>query len=212
MQNTENFFILCFVCSQLGAGHGETSPWLGSNVMSPWGIRCCTKVSFKNILSFSRFYIFLIFYIHYKWPLQEIKVWVFTALACWQVVWKSGGQIIFRDQASYTVDNKTGSKGKVVCVHEMKARWGSRLIALLIHNLRARHIAWSCCSLSSHPHLGEINLWYPLNRRLDGPSVWICVRIQTLGHPALRLVTVQITVLPPYNKMQVQKFMGDGQM
>ena len=26
MQNTENFFILCVVCSQLGAGQGNTSP------------------------------------------------------------------------------------------------------------------------------------------------------------------------------------------
>jgi hypothetical protein len=26
MQNTENFFMLCFVCSQLGAGNGKTSP------------------------------------------------------------------------------------------------------------------------------------------------------------------------------------------
>ena len=118
MQNTENFFILCFVCSQLGAVHGKTSPWLESNVMSPWGIGCCTRVSFKNKLSFSRFYI------HYNWPLQKIKVWVFTALACWQVVWKRGGQRIFRDQASYRVDNKTGSKGKAVHVHEMKARCG----------------------------------------------------------------------------------------
>jgi hypothetical protein len=32
--------------------------------------------------------------------------------------------IIFRDQASYTADNKTGSNGKVVPVHEMNARWG----------------------------------------------------------------------------------------
>jgi len=26
MQNTENFVMLCFVCSQLGAGQGNTSP------------------------------------------------------------------------------------------------------------------------------------------------------------------------------------------
>jgi len=26
MQNTENFFMLCLVCSQLGAGQGNTSP------------------------------------------------------------------------------------------------------------------------------------------------------------------------------------------
>jgi hypothetical protein len=26
MQNTENFFMLCFVCSQLGAGQGNISP------------------------------------------------------------------------------------------------------------------------------------------------------------------------------------------
>jgi hypothetical protein len=32
--------------------------------------------------------------------------------------------IIFRDQAYYTVDNKTDSSGKLVPVHEMKTRWG----------------------------------------------------------------------------------------
>jgi hypothetical protein len=26
MRNTENFCMLCFVCSQLGAGQGNTSP------------------------------------------------------------------------------------------------------------------------------------------------------------------------------------------
>ena len=26
MQNIEKFFMLCFVCSQLGAGQGNTSP------------------------------------------------------------------------------------------------------------------------------------------------------------------------------------------
>jgi len=26
MRSTENFFMLCFVCSQLGAGQGNTSP------------------------------------------------------------------------------------------------------------------------------------------------------------------------------------------
>jgi len=31
---------------------------------------------------------------------------------------------MFSDQASYTFDNKTGSNGKVVPVHEVKARWG----------------------------------------------------------------------------------------
>jgi len=45
-------------------------------------------------------------------------------LACWQVVWKRGGERILRDQASYSDGNKTGSKGKVFPVHEMKARWG----------------------------------------------------------------------------------------
>jgi hypothetical protein len=29
--------------SRLGAGQGNTSPWLGSNVRSPWCIRCFTK-------------------------------------------------------------------------------------------------------------------------------------------------------------------------
>jgi hypothetical protein len=33
-----------------------------------------------------------------------------------------GEKIIFVDQASYTVDNKTGSKGKVVPADEMKTR------------------------------------------------------------------------------------------
>jgi hypothetical protein len=46
MQNTENFFMLCFVCSQLGAGQGNTSPQLRSNIMSSWGIRCFTKSKF----------------------------------------------------------------------------------------------------------------------------------------------------------------------
>ena len=46
------------------------------------------------------------------------------------------------DQASDTVDNKTGSNGKIVPVHEMKARWGFRGLAPLILNLRARHIEW----------------------------------------------------------------------
>ena len=61
---------------------------------------------------------------------------------------------MFRNQASYAVDNKTGSNGKVVPVHEMKVRWGSRGIAPLILNLRARHI--ECCSQSPHPCPGEI--------------------------------------------------------
>jgi len=77
-------------------------------------------------------------------------------LACWAVVCKRGGQKIFRNQVSYTVDNKAGSNGKVVPVHEMKARWGSRGIAPLILNLRARHIVWSCCSQSLRLHPGEI--------------------------------------------------------
>jgi hypothetical protein len=38
MQNSVNFFMLCFVCSQLGAGQGNTSLCFGSNVMFPWGI------------------------------------------------------------------------------------------------------------------------------------------------------------------------------
>jgi len=46
MQNTENFFMLCFVCSQLGAGQRNTSPWLGSNVVSWWCIRCFTNSKF----------------------------------------------------------------------------------------------------------------------------------------------------------------------
>jgi hypothetical protein len=32
--------------------------------------------------------------------------------------------IMFRNQDSYTADNKTSRNGKVVPVHEMKARWG----------------------------------------------------------------------------------------
>jgi len=158
MQNTENFFILCFVGSQLGAGRGKTAPWLGSNVTSPCGIRRCTRVSFENKLSFSRFYIFLIFYIHYKWPLQEIKFWVFTALAFWQVVWKSSGQRIFGIRLLTDLTTKQAVKLSV----SMKWRQvgGSRRTALLIHNLTARHIEWSCCSPSSCRHLREINLWY----------------------------------------------------
>ena len=70
MRNTENFFMLCLVCSQLGAGHVNTAPRLGSNVMSLWGIRCCTKVSFKNKFSFC------CFYIHCKWPSEESQVQV----------------------------------------------------------------------------------------------------------------------------------------
>jgi len=53
MWNTENF--LMFVFSRLGAGQGNTSPWLWSNVMSPWSIRYPTKVSFKNTFSFVAF-------------------------------------------------------------------------------------------------------------------------------------------------------------
>jgi hypothetical protein len=37
-------------------GKGNTSPWLGSHVVSPWGIRYPTKVSFKNAFSFRCFY------------------------------------------------------------------------------------------------------------------------------------------------------------
>jgi hypothetical protein len=56
-QNIENFFMFSSVCSQLGARHGNTSQWLGSNVTSPWGIRYSAKVSFKNQFSFCCFYI-----------------------------------------------------------------------------------------------------------------------------------------------------------
>ena len=61
-------FMLCFVFSQLGAGQGNTWPCLWSNVMSPWGIRYPTKVSFKNTFSFC------CVYIHCTWPPQESKV------------------------------------------------------------------------------------------------------------------------------------------
>jgi hypothetical protein len=37
-------------------------------------------------------------------------------------VWEN--TIIIRDLASYKVDNKTDSNGKVVPVHEIKAGWG----------------------------------------------------------------------------------------
>jgi hypothetical protein len=37
MQNTENFFISCFICSQFG--EGEQIAMTRSNVVSPWGIR-----------------------------------------------------------------------------------------------------------------------------------------------------------------------------
>jgi hypothetical protein len=76
MWNTENSFMLCFVCSQLGAGWGNTSPWLGSNVMSPWGIGYPTKVSFENTFSFR------CFHIHCTCPPQESKVQVCTVLTC----------------------------------------------------------------------------------------------------------------------------------
>ena len=56
IRNTENFFMLCLVCSQLGAGHANMASQLGSNVVPLWGIRCCTKVSFKNKFSFCYFY------------------------------------------------------------------------------------------------------------------------------------------------------------
>ena len=70
MWNTENVFISCFVCSQLGAGQGNTSPWLRANVISPGGIRYPTKVSFKNTFPFG------CFYIHCTCPPQESKVQV----------------------------------------------------------------------------------------------------------------------------------------
>ena len=70
---TENF-VLCFVCSQLGAGQGNTSPCLGLNVMSPWGIQCCTKVSFKNELTFPRFYIFLNFTFIINDPFRKLTL------------------------------------------------------------------------------------------------------------------------------------------
>jgi len=66
-------FMLCYVCSQLGAGQGNTSPWLGSNVMSPWGIRCSKYVSFKNKLLFHKLYIFLDFTFILNAPLRKVK-------------------------------------------------------------------------------------------------------------------------------------------
>jgi len=44
MQNTENFCMLCFVCSQTVAGQGNTSPGLGSGALQ--------KVSVTNEFSF----------------------------------------------------------------------------------------------------------------------------------------------------------------
>jgi hypothetical protein len=67
MGNTENVFMSCVVCSQLGAWQGNTSPWLSSNVMSAWGIGYPTKVSFKNTFPFC------CFYIHCAWPLRKVK-------------------------------------------------------------------------------------------------------------------------------------------
>jgi len=45
MQNTENFCMLCFVCSQLDAGQGTQHHDLYL-VVSPWGISCFTKSKF----------------------------------------------------------------------------------------------------------------------------------------------------------------------
>jgi hypothetical protein len=50
-------YVVCFVCSQLGAGQGNTSLCFGSNVMSSWSVGYLTKVSFKNSFSFRCFYI-----------------------------------------------------------------------------------------------------------------------------------------------------------
>jgi hypothetical protein len=48
IQSTENFFMLCFVSSQLGAGQGNTSPWREPKVMCLWCVRCFTKSKFQK--------------------------------------------------------------------------------------------------------------------------------------------------------------------
>ena len=113
MRYTDNFFMLCFVCLQLVAEQGNTSPWLGSIAMSPWVIRCCTKVSFKSKFSFSCSYIYC------QWPSQESKVQVSPCQLTSQQFGSVVDKVItfqqhssnFRDQASYTLDNKTESNG-----------------------------------------------------------------------------------------------------
>jgi hypothetical protein len=67
------FLYVVFVCSQVGAGQGNTTPWLGSNVMSACGIRWWTKVSFRNKLSFPRFYIFLNFTFIINDPFRKLN-------------------------------------------------------------------------------------------------------------------------------------------
>ena len=52
---------LCFVCSQLDAGQGNTSPWLRSCGVSVRRQLLYKKVRFKNKFSFHRFYILLDF-------------------------------------------------------------------------------------------------------------------------------------------------------
>jgi len=109
-------------------------------------------VSFKNKLSFQRFYIFLDFTFNLICPLMKVK----SVFQCASLLasgleegWRSltivgEDHYMFSDQASYTVDNKTGSRG----------------MAPLILNLKARHIDWStsCCSQSSCPALGKLPL------------------------------------------------------
>jgi hypothetical protein len=68
MQNTENFFMLCFVCSQLGAVHDLAQMWclrVASDAIQ--------KVSFKNRLSFPRFFIFLNFTFIINGPFRKLK-------------------------------------------------------------------------------------------------------------------------------------------
>ena len=71
MRNTESFFMLCFVFSQLAAGQGNTSiamTWIKCDFSM--GHQMLYKVSFKNKFSFC------CFYIHCKWPCQESEVQV----------------------------------------------------------------------------------------------------------------------------------------
>jgi hypothetical protein len=84
----------------------------------------------KYKLSFHRFYIFLDFTLILNGPLRKLKS-AFLGVNL-PVVWKVGvdrvikfqNTTILRDQASYAVDNKTGSNGKVVPFHEMKTSSG----------------------------------------------------------------------------------------
>jgi hypothetical protein len=95
----------------------------------------------------------------------------------------------------------------------MKARWGSRGVAPLILNLRARHIVWSmsCCSQSPCPHPGEITFDTHRIGGWVGPSWSDVLRreksfapegIRTADCPSQSFVTHLTTVLSPSRKQR----------